>query len=464
MTSARQPAPADIGYILATLRYRWRWIALPVVVFAACGLLAPLYMGESYVSKATLLVEPPRVSGGGSEAVLTEEIETLRLVEHYALSDAVLTDLATGLGALDERPEDLRERVDITTSGGPARGAPGAPVTVEISFTGPTAELSKRASSEIVAFVLSEHATRRAGLASGTLAHFSREESRLAATLAAAEGGLREFERQNQASLPESLSFRRKQRGDLRAQMMQIERDIADLKAALVGLATGASTTPGPIAPEQLVKLRSDRAALAAVLSQSNPRLAALDAQISALEGVPGSNTSPDADLVAPRAELQSRLTSLTVQREALAAEVDALSRTIEETPRIASELSALQRVLRTAERNYEMAQDRKSAAEASAQIEHMNADGRIAVLHPAMLPEFPDGTGRTTLAVLGAAFGFFSGLFLMFVREMFDTTIRRPADLRVALDLDPFAVIPILSPQERRGLGPLNPRFGRPN
>lgn len=459
MTPVRQPAPADIRYILATLRFRWRWIALPVAAFAGLGLLAPLFTGEYYVSKATLLIEPPRVSGSGSDAVLTEEIETLRLVERYALSDAVLADLAVGLGALDEKPEDLRKRIEITTSGGPGRGAPGAPITVEISFAAPTAELSKRASNEIVAYVLSEHTARRAGVADGTLAHFSHETTRLAARLATAEGALHEFERRNQESLPETLSFSRTQRADLRSQLMQIDRDRSDLEAELVGLATGGSVTIQSVDSDQLVKLRSDRAALAAVLAPSNPRVAALDAQIRAMETGTETRSASSPDLTA---ELRTRLSALTVQRESLAAEIGSISRSIEETPRIASELAALQREVRAAERNYEIALDKTLAAETGARVEHMSADGRIAVLHPATLPERGSSPARATLAGLGATFGFFAGLFLMFAREMFDTTIRRPDDLRAAVGLDPFAVIPIFPPTKRRWLRPFNLRFAR--
>ncbi|SFG82942.1 Uncharacterized protein involved in exopolysaccharide biosynthesis [Palleronia marisminoris] len=454
MHASRQPAPADIGYILATLRFRWRWVGVPVAVFVALGLLAPLYLGDRYISEATLLVEPPRIAGDGAEAFLNEEIETLRLVEQYALSDTFLTELAAALGELDEGPADLNKRIRITTTGGPARGAPGAPITVDISFTAPKAELSKRATSEIVAFVLSEHAARRAGRADGTLAHFSGEAARLGATLAAAEGRLREFELRNQASLPESLAFRRTQRADLRAQIMQIDRDRSDLEAELAGIADQPPTN----ASEQLGRLREDRAALAAVLSPTNPRLATLDARIRAIEADQGAVTTPSAE---PRAELEARLSALTVQREGLAAEIDALSRSIEETPGIASDLATLQRDLHAAERNYEIALDRKAGAEAGAQVDRLQAEGRIAVLHPAVLPEHPDGAGRATLAALGGAFGFFAGLFLLVAREMFDTTIRRPRDLRTALDIDPFAVIPVLSMPTSRRLGSFNTKLG---
>ncbi|WP_375262434.1 GumC family protein [Palleronia sp.] len=454
----RQPTPVDLGYIFATLRFRWRWIALPIIGFSGLGLLASLYSEERYVSKATLLIEPPRVSNGGTDAILTQEIETLRLVEQYALSDAVLADLAADLGALDEKPEDLRERIEITTSGGPGRGAPGAPITVEISFTAPKAEMSKRASSEIVAYVLSEHTARRAGLADGTLQYFSRETDRLAADLAKAEGELRDFERQNQPSLPEALSFSRMQRAEMRSQLMQIDRDRAELEAELVGLAAGGGLTAQPGASDQLAKLRSERAALAAVLSPGNPRLIALDAQIQAMEAEPAAGPTPGAE-----PELQSRLSALAVQREDMAAEIHSLSLAIEETPRIASLLAALEREVRAAERNYETALAQRVAAETGAQVEHMSADSRIAVLHPATSPEQASSPGRATLAWLGAAFGFFAGLFLTVAREMFDTTIRRPADLRDAIGLDPFAVLPMLAPTRRKGLRPSFPlRFAR--
>lgn len=455
MHAPRQPAPADLGYMLATLRFRWRWIGVPVVACVALGLLAPLYLGERYISEATLLVEPPRIAGDGAEALLNEEIETLRLVEQYALSDAFLTELAAALGELDEGPDDLTKRIRIATTGGPARGAPGAPITVDISFIAPEAELSKRATSEIVAFVLSEHAARRAGRADGTLAHFSGEAARLGATLAAAESRLREFELRNQASLPESLAFRRTQRADLRAQLWQIDRDRTDLEADLTG---NADQLPIANASDQLARLREDRAALAAVLSPTNSRLATLDARIRAMEAEHGAATTRSAE---PGAELEARLSALAVQRESLEAEVDALSRSIEETPRIASGLATLQRDVRAAERNYEIALDRKAGAETGALVDRLQAEGRIAVLHPAVLPEHPDGAGRATLAGLGGAFGFFAGLFLLVAREMFDTTIRRPSDLRTALDIDPFAVIPVLSMPRSRALGSFNTKLG---
>ena len=101
------------------------------------------------------------------------------------------------------------------------------------------------------------------------------------------------------------------------------------------------------------------------------------------------------------------------------------------------------------AERDFETALAKKNAAETNTRVERIDTDRYIAVLHPPAFQEHSENPGQTALASIGAVLGIFAGVVLVFARELFDTTISRPADLRASLDLDPFAVIPILAPKK---------------
>jgi hypothetical protein len=85
----------------------------------------------------------------------------------------------TGRMAPDEIVEDLRDRINIETTGGAGSRGQAQATLVSVSFTAPTAALSAIVTNEVVTLILEENIAMRTTVAGQTLDFFSLEVERL---------------------------------------------------------------------------------------------------------------------------------------------------------------------------------------------------------------------------------------------------------------------------------------------
>lgn len=468
----------DFKFYFSLFLRRIHWFLLFLIIGAAIGLTLARVLPTVYVARAQMLVESEQISNDLVTNTSTIQAnEQLQIIRQRILARDTVIDLANRLniyGARDrsERPrletdelvEDMRERIQITTTGGTQRrGAPANATFVSVSFEAENARLSASVANEVVTLILREDVGLRNRTARGTLEFFEREVERLDGELAEQGAQILAFQEANQSALPDSLEFRRAQQAANQERLLQLERDTArlrDRRARLVdlyeNLGPQAQAQPaGPQTPEmrQLQALQDELNSQLLVLSPENPKIKILETRVAALQrtvdnqqatasaqsGTPPGLTQFDLQL----AEIDGELEFIKLQREQAERALEGLQATIEATPGNAIALEALQREYDNTSKQYDAAVARRAKAEEGDQVV---ADGRgvkLSIIEQAVIPSAPERPNRVLVAGGGIGAGFFLGLAFIALLEFFNKGIRRPVDLTNKLGITPFATLP---------------------
>jgi uncharacterized protein involved in exopolysaccharide biosynthesis len=471
----------DFKFYFSLFLRRIHWFLLFLVIGSAIGLTLARVLPAVYVARAMMLVESKQVSENLiAETSTIQANEQLQIIRQRTLTRDTLIDLANRLniyGARDssERPrmetdelvENMRERIEIVTTGGAARrGAPVNATFLSISFEAEDARMSATVANELVTLILREDVGIRNKTARGTLDFFIREVDRLDGELAEQGARILAFQEANQAALPDSLEFRRSQQAANQERLLQLERDTArlrDRRSRLVdlyeNLGPQAQAQPaGPQTPEarQLQALKDELAGQLLVLSPTNPKIKILQARVDAMQrsvdaqaaAKPPSldGSTPSAGLTQfdlQLAEIDGELEFLQLQRDQAERALEGLQATIEATPGNAIALETLQREYDNTREQYDAAVARRARAEESDQLVVEGGGGKLTVIEQAVIPSEPERPNRMLVAGGGVGAGFFLGLAFIALLEFFNKGIRRPVDLTNKLGITPFATLP---------------------
>ena len=468
----------DLGFYFKLLMRRLHYVLFFLAIGTAAGLSLALLLPPNYSASATLLVESEQIPDElAASTVQTRAGEALGIVRQRILTRARLLELANvfeiyGPPSGEQRrsmtPDDvvgdLRNRIDIRIDGAGDRRATGATI-VTVGFTAPTGRLSADVTNEIVSQILEENVEMRRGASSDTLAFFEDEVKRLDRELATREAELLAFRENNLDALPDSLEFRRTQQASLQERIQQLQRQEAalnDRRERLVTLfeTTGALLTeqdrPRTENEAQLRQLRNRLAMARSVMSDENPQLGILRAQIETMQdivaeeqaAVVGDTSNEDIQLSAfeiQLADIDAQLEASAQERARLTEELDALQASISATPANAIRLETMQRDYNAVRAQYERSVSNRAAAETGDVIENLSKGQRISVLEPAIAPANPTSPNRRLIAAGGVAMGGALGLGLVVLIELLNTSIRRPKDLETGLGIRAFGTVPLM-------------------
>ena len=466
------------------------------VIGAGVGVWLALTLPTAFKSEAVLVVESGQIPDElAASTVRTGEIEALQIIRQRILSRDVLLELANDLkifpadselGA-DNKVDSLRERIEIATRGGQAnRRLPRDATIVSVGFTAPSATLSANTVNELVTLILQTNVEMRTSVARQTLEFFTQEVERFEAELAQLSAQILDFQEANLEALPDSLEFRRDRQLRLRERLADLEQQqvaLQDRRIQLISLyeSTGTTSVEGALrqpaqtavasrtlrpAEQNLAQLRGEYASLAAVLSESNPRMALLRSQIEVAEQVvaalpPIEETNGVGEVQDAQetlyeiqlADLDTQIGYIDDQKEAVRGQLAAITRSIEATPGNSVTLSALERQYEALQAQYNQAIASKSRAETGSMIESLSRGQRITVVEQAVPPDNPSSPNRPLVAIAGTAAGFGFALAIALLLELLNQKIRRPEDLS-ALEIEAFAAIPYMqTPGEVTGI-----------
>jgi capsular exopolysaccharide synthesis family protein len=155
------------------------------------------------------------------------------------------------------------------------------------------------------------------------------------------------------------------------------------------------------------------------------------------------------------RAQQNSVATAIRKEFEAARAEEAALVRALgeakqryQEVGRKESQLSALQRVVDTNRKLYELFYNRVS--ETSATEDLKSAQARI--IAPAVIPSFPVKPNKALMVGLAAFAATIVGLLVAFLQEALNNTVRSVADVEKKLQLPLLGMLPLLKSRAGKG------------
>ncbi len=480
---------------MAAMDVRTHWLIfrryLPMVmaltlVGAVAGVILAKSLEATYQSKAVLVVESAQIPDDlAATTVQTGENEALQIIRQRILSRDVLLELAHDFNIYDDplvigadaKVADLRNRIVIVTQGGQVRRGARDATIVEVAFSASKPALAAAVANEVVTLILQENVEMRTSVARETLDFFTQDVERLDQALSETNAAILNFQENNLEALPDSLDFRRAQQANLQERLLQLDREATALQERRIQLVTLFETTgrlsvgadaprntrPRP-AEAQLAELRAEYAKLVSVLSDDNPRMALMRAQIEAAESAVAALPAQDNKILGAGdvaldvslfdiqlADLDAQIAFIADQKTATKTQMTLIEQTIEATPGNAVTLATLERTQSNLQEQYNQAVANKARAETGAIIESLSRGQRITVVEQAVAPEFPTSPNRPLIVVAGVSLGLLLALGIVAILELLNRTIRRPQDLSDALGIQVFATIPYMETKEAR-------------
>ncbi len=456
-------ADLDLRFYLAIFLRRLPYFIAIVVAVTAIGAAAAVMMPRTYRAEATILFEAPQIpelaARGPSPVNALEQLQVVRQrvttrENLLALADRtnVYGDARADLSD-SEIARDMQERLHFDQVQTDERGA-GATV-FNVTFDDGKPELAAEVVNEFVSLILDRNTRLRAGRAQGATQFFSDEAARLVAELRRAEDRILKFKNGHGDSLPDGLEFRRARQGALQERLVTLEREEADLRFRKADLSAGRSEGSAPLAPEQQQLLDLNRALSEqlSVFTEDSPNVVALRERIARLQermqsgsdGDVGRNSGDISPLGLQVAEIGERIRLIRNEKEAIAGQVERLTRSIEATPSTETALSALERDRDNVQAQYNSAVARLAEATTGEQIELLSKGPQFSLVEAATPPEKPASPNRKRIAAMAAAAGIGLGVGLVALLEMLNKTIRRPVELSRLLGFEPLATIPFI-------------------
>ncbi|MDO5613443.1 MAG: lipopolysaccharide biosynthesis protein [Paracoccus sp. (in: a-proteobacteria)] len=469
----------EVRFYFSLFLRRIHYFILLTVLGAAIGITFALLMAPEYMARARLVVESEQIPDDlAASTVHTRAFEQLQIIQQRILSRDNMLDMANRMNIYadrqrspetalrpDEIVQDMRDRIQMTISGGAPAGRNATSVTtVQVGFVAPTGQMAAAVTNEIVTLILDENVRMRTGVSGQTLQFFAQEVQRLERELADRRSRIVDFQEQNKEALPDSLEFRRSQYSNAQARLLQLEtqeQSLVSRRDSVRALfdATGQYQTTGNaenMTPEarELARLRERYAGATGGTNVENPRVRVLRERIASLEEIVAQQ---DADAAAAAgaalpegtpmtpvdiqiADLDTQIRGVLTEKERLEADIARLSQTIEATPANAVTLETLQRDYDNVRTQYDRAVANRARAETGDLIEALSKGERISIVEQAVPPEEPFRPNRKRLVAAGVGGGMLLGFALIALLELLNNSIRRPADIVNRLDIVPLA------------------------
>ncbi len=466
---------SNIRYYISIFARRMPWFLIVAGLISGFAVAVAITLPPAYVSSTRLLVESSQIPGQlAAPTVEMSGEERLQIFETQLLTRANMLEIARELDVLpdqrnlspDEIVAGMRSRTSIRNQAGRNRAT-----LMTISFESEDPRKAAAVLNEYLTRVLNLDTEYRTGRATQTQQFFEQEVQRLGEQLDQQSGEILRFKTEHADALPDAQDFRRNRQTALQERLVQTERDISELedqkqRLEQVFVATGqvqagevgANRSPDQVALDQA---RTQLREALLIYSETNPRVKMLQARVDQLALVvaeaqveaEGSGTRDATVPVNPAqtlyelqvAELDSKLASLTDQKQRTEVELDKLEDAIARTSANAIALEALERDYTNIQDQYNQASARLATASTGERIELLSRGQRVTVVEQPSVPTEPTKPNRLKLGAAGVGAGILAGAALIALLEMLNTSARRPIDLVNGLGITPLATVPYL-------------------
>ena len=434
--------------VLAAL---WRRKALVGAVAAATFAAAVAVVASRpnvYTASVVVRVEPQRLGEGLVQSTVSELIEQrLLTVRQVLLGRPVLEqairelglypDVVSGRG-LPAAVERMRKDVEVKVEG---------EVAYELAYSAADPEVAARVANRLPALFAEEAMSVRRAQAERATGLFETEVSALKESLAGREREIAQFKVDHMGELPEQLetNMRALERiGALQQGKLEALRVAEGRRSDLVRARLPVDTEAGRLqaAHDQLTR------ALVAARTQWTEDHPEIQRMLRESDELEARLQEAERRMVGERQE-RSRAASLVTQLQEELAELQQQSRMyqrrLDNTPRWAHELAALQREYEVASAKYQSVLSRKVEAEIAQEMEARSADSMFNVISPALVPSAPSRPDRLSGVLVGALLALGAGVVVGVLRDLSDESLRSLAEVRDQLPLPVLAVVPSL-------------------
>ncbi len=385
--------------IFAAIRRRLPLIMALTLIGCVASVISALNTDRSYQATAVLQMEDAIVPDSlvGATAEVGRSARRVQLIEQRLMARDNLVRIMDEYDLHNDDPNmpiterlslmrdsvTIREiRNDVTSFG--ADTPSGLYITVELGDAEKTAAIA----NELMYSVIQESRLLNVNRARDTLEFFIAEQARVSAEIEALEVELSRFKQDNAARLPAGLT-------DLRGQLSTLRANDLDIERQIVSLQTTSERQREEVQQRTIALLREQRALVSA-------RIAQIETQIA---------SAPD------------------VERE----------------------LNRLERQLAQLQDEFTLISRRKHEAELGQVLEDRQQSERFEVLETALVPELPSSRSRRSTAMIGGLLSLIGAFGVAAMLELMNPAIRTVGHMERALGVSPVVAIPNVGKGKRR-------------
>ena len=458
---------SDLRFYLKLLPRRLPAMLLLFMVSAIGGVILAQRLPSIYETSSTLLVESAQISDDlVRTTVQVTAAEQLQVIEKQLLTRSNLIDIANDVRVFDEQsqmtPDEIVIAMRRATQINLTTGRDQATLMV-IGFEATDPVKVADVVNRYVSIALESSIEDRKDQSDSTLSFFQQEVQRLSEELDLQSGKIVTFKDENGDALPENLEYRQNRQSLLQERVSRGERELESLESQRTNIlrvyeATGSvdNDPNARLTAEELrlQNLQGELSVARSTLSETNPRVRNLKAQVDALTAQIEASGASESETQAPLsaqetaldislAEIDSRTNALQQEIAEANAELAELRISIERTPANGIILAGMEREQENIQSLYNGSVARLAAARMSSRVEAAAKGERITVLEAASVPDEPARPNRKQIAALGVLLGLGLAGGLFFLLELLNQVIRRPVDIVKALDITPLATLP---------------------
>ncbi|MFA5903670.1 MAG: Wzz/FepE/Etk N-terminal domain-containing protein [Desulfobacula sp.] len=474
------------------IRRRW-FILIPFCITMTIGLIYTLTAGKTYEASTLILVQPQRVPTNYVRSVVTSTInERISTISQQILSRSNLEKIIDQFGLfadakgmyLEDQVASLRKQVQVKIE--KTRSDAEA---FSIVFQGNEPQTVMRIANTLASFFMDENLKVREAQAVGTSEFLDSELEKTRKNLEEREKQLAEYRTQHMGGLPdevetnlrtldrlqqqitiknEALTQARNALNMIQAQISQSNEMASQNMNDSFSAMDFESDSLGASEDEQkLEAAQKEYEALLLKYTEKHPDARKIKKIIEKLEKsieenkLKAEKAEPEAkdagkDKIAGQmpnfASMQQGTQQKQIRNEIQKIESDIANleqqmkqyqARVEDTPKRELELQSLQRDYTNIQTVFNSLLDRKLEAELSVNMEKKQKGEQFRILDHARLPERPISPNVKLLFLLSIASGLGIGAGVIFLLEIFDSSIRREEQIEKDLGLKILAAIP---------------------
>jgi uncharacterized protein involved in exopolysaccharide biosynthesis len=504
--------------VLIVLRRRFFYFLAPVLVIVPIGLAVIMLLPPLYTAQGRILVESQQISQALVQSTVStyidERLQTIRqrvmtrnrLLEVSEKFNLFPRELGLSDGEKVQRMKAVFSINAINANSSKKKSQPSNTIALNIAYTDRSPDKAFQVANEMMTLILSEDVRTRTEGAANATEFFAQETKRLSDAIDRIESDIADFKAKNSDALPQDLNMH--QQALVNAQqdltrvsglMTQVEDEITSLQTQISTYLAGSGGSSGPA--QEILRLRTQLAALRADKTDAHPDVIAVKEQLAAFERqlAPSgaiqalrrdlaaadlalkeacSATPVDEDLVRQRraaantareklsaqisreatagaadmmlTQLQSRmdmagsrLASLGDESDALRSTIASMQDRIARTPAVERGLASIVRNQQNLLGEYQSLKNKQASAQLSESLEDNQQAEKLSILESAQRPDEPTSPNRLQLTALLIAAAIGAGAVVAFGAELFFRTLRGRSHLSAILHEPPIAVIP---------------------
>jgi polysaccharide chain length determinant protein (PEP-CTERM system associated) len=458
------------------MRRMW-WIIIPFLLAILIGLGLYLKLPKVYRASTLILVQPQKVPQEYVREIVSTDIEDrVRTITQQVTSRTNLEKIIGefnlyseqgGPVFMEDRVEGLRKRITVDVSQSGRREASA----FQISFIGPYPKQVADVTNALASYFIAENLKLREDQAIGTAEFLTEELETIRRRLIEKEADLKRYRESYMGGLPEQLETNLRILERLQDQLatnqenlreaqnrkLLVQQQLADARKTRESLTPPAPPArPGEEPELSLEQLKTLLTSLEARYTQRHPDVIRLKKKIADLEvkqestpkkaGVIPDNTAfieAERSMAHQLREIDLQVQNLKAEAVQLNAQIKQYEALVENTPKREQELLSLNRDYDNIRQTYNSLLSRKLEAELAVSMERKQKGEQFRILDPAKVPMKPFKPDMRRIFLVSVFLGLAVGCGLAYVREIMDTSFRRPEEIEDFLHVPVIASFP---------------------